>query len=272
MAEREHGDVEDLAGGERERLPVALDRSRARGAAALLAAAGLLSGAVVRPGRCGCRRRDGTSALPTLVVGTTAKEARDVPPFRNRRCALRRRVSPPHPLPRPMGRCRLRHRAARGRRAGRARRASSPSAREQSGALEPTTALEVDPDERTVPSSTRSTLAGSWGVPIVTYSHSGAEGLSADGNTLVLGDVVASYPRANSRFLVVDTKTLRITQTIDAEGRLRLRRALARRRTRLYLIQHTSADELQHYVVRAYDLGAAALLPGRSPTRRRRAG
>ena len=32
-------------------------------------------------------------------------------------------------------------------------------------------------------------LRGSWGLPIVNYSQSAAEGLSADGKTLVLGDV-----------------------------------------------------------------------------------
>jgi len=43
----------------------------------------------------------------------------------------------------------------------------------------------------------------------------------------------------------------------------RLDRALSPDGSRLYLIQHTSVDDLQHYVVRAYDLATHTLLPGR---------
>jgi hypothetical protein len=105
-------------------------------------------------------------------------------------------------------------------------------------------------------------LHGSWGVPVVTYSQSGAEGLSADGKTLVLGDVVRSYPRVKSWFLVLNAKTLRITHTIELKGDFAYD-ALSPDGNTLYLIDHVDGTNAQRYVVRAYDLAAGRLLPGR---------
>jgi hypothetical protein len=105
-------------------------------------------------------------------------------------------------------------------------------------------------------------LPGSWGVPVVTYSQSGAEGLSADGKTLVLGDVVRSYPRMKSWFLVVNAKTLRIMHTIELKGDFAYD-ALSPDGNTLYLIDHVDATNSQRYVVRAYDLAAGRLVPGR---------
>jgi hypothetical protein len=129
------------------------------------------------------------------------------------------------------------------------------------GVAEPTTALEViQTNGGAVQYST--TLAGSWGVPVVTYTDSSPEGLSADGKTLVLGDVAVSYPRVRSEFLVVDTKSLRIKRTITLEGDFSYD-ALSPDATRLYLIQHVDQTNAQRYVVRGYDLVAGRLLPGR---------
>jgi hypothetical protein len=105
-------------------------------------------------------------------------------------------------------------------------------------------------------------LDGSWGVPVVTYSQSGAEGLSADGKTLVLGDVVRSYPRMKSGFLVVNAKTLRIKHTIELKGDFAYD-ALSPDGNTLYLIDHVDGTNSQRYVVRAYDLAAGRLMPGR---------
>jgi hypothetical protein len=105
-------------------------------------------------------------------------------------------------------------------------------------------------------------LPGSWGVPVVTYSQSGAEGLSADGKMLILGDVVASYPRTTSWFLVVNTKTMQIVRTIELKGDYAYD-ALSPDGKRLYLIDHVDGTNSQRYVVRAYDLAAGRLLPGR---------
>ena len=105
-------------------------------------------------------------------------------------------------------------------------------------------------------------LRGSWGLPVVTYSQSAAEGLSADGKTLVLGDVVASYPRMKSSFLALNPKTFRIRRTIELKGDYAYD-ALSPDGTRLYLIDHVDGTNSQRYVVRAYDLAAGRLLPGR---------
>jgi len=105
-------------------------------------------------------------------------------------------------------------------------------------------------------------LRGSWGLPVVTYSQSGAEGISADGKTVVLGDVLRSYPRTTSSFLVLNAKTLQIRRTIELKGDFAYD-ALSPDASTLYLIQHVDATNAQRYVVRAYDLTAGHLLPGR---------
>ena len=112
-------------------------------------------------------------------------------------------------------------------------------------------------------------LRGSWGVPVVTYSQSGAEGLSADGKTLILGDVAWSYPRTTSRFLLVNAKSLRTMRTIALRGDFAYD-ALSPDGKRLYLIQHVDAMNNQRYVVRGYDLAAGRLLPGRIADRTQR--
>jgi hypothetical protein len=103
-------------------------------------------------------------------------------------------------------------------------------------------------------------LDGAWGVPMVTYDGSGS-GLTPDGKTLVLGDAVAAVPHTPSKFLIVDTKRMTLRgvylkgdfafDAISPDGRL------------LYLIQHVDPTNTQRYVVRAYDVDAARLLPGR---------
>lgn len=129
------------------------------------------------------------------------------------------------------------------------------------GAPHPTTALEVI---ETKGGAVRYSVVvpGSWGVPLVTYSQSGAEGLSVDGKTLVLGDTATSYPRTTSSFLLVNAKTLRAKRTIELKGDFAYD-ALSPDASRLYLIQHVDATNNQRYVVRGYDLNAGRLLPGR---------
>jgi hypothetical protein len=104
-------------------------------------------------------------------------------------------------------------------------------------------------------------LDGAWGVPMVTYDQNGS-GLTADGKTLVLGDAVAAYPHSPSRFLVIDTKRLQVRTGVFLEGDFAYD-AISPDGRMLYLIQHVDPTDNQHYVVRAYDLDAARLLPGR---------
>jgi len=111
-------------------------------------------------------------------------------------------------------------------------------------------------------------LPGNWGVPFVTWSAGGA-GLSTDGKTLVLGDVATSYPRPTSRFLVLGVPSLRARETIELKGDFAFD-ALSPDASRLYLIQHVDETNMARYVVRAYDLGARRLLPGRIADRTQR--
>jgi hypothetical protein len=104
-------------------------------------------------------------------------------------------------------------------------------------------------------------LVGQWGIPIVTYDQGGA-GLTADGGTLVLGDAIPVVPRATSRFLVLDTAHLRQLHVFALRGDFAFD-AISPDARRLYLIQHVDPADTQRYVVRAYDLAAARLLPGR---------
>jgi hypothetical protein len=100
-------------------------------------------------------------------------------------------------------------------------------------------------------------LLGSYGIPLVTYTRS--DGLSADGRTLVLADVVYSYPHTRSAFAFVNPRTLQVRDVVSLRGDFAFD-AVSPEGRLLYLIQHR--DQL-HYVVRAYDTTRGRLLPGR---------
>ena len=104
------------------------------------------------------------------------------------------------------------------------------------------------------------TLVGSYGIPSVVYGDVD-EGLSHDGRTIVVGNTGLD---ASSRFLVFDTRTLRMTDWIVLKGSFAFD-ALSPDASRLYLIQHTEArlGDYSHYVVRAYDLTTHKLMAGR---------
>jgi hypothetical protein len=101
-------------------------------------------------------------------------------------------------------------------------------------------------------------VLGSYGIPSITYA-AGGDSLSRDGRTLVLG---ATQPGVSSGFLVYDTRTLRMKNGITIPGTFAFD-ALSPDASRMYLIQYTLAGDYAHYVVRAYDLRANKLLPGR---------
>lgn len=108
----------------------------------------------------------------------------------------------------------------------------------------------------------RTTLAGGWGVQLVTYRGDLA-GLSGDGRTLVLSDNTEADGRlrASSRFAVLDTRTLALTRRITLRGDYGVD-ALSPRGDVLYLIHHVSNADVTRYQVQAYDLAAGRLLPG----------
>jgi len=105
-------------------------------------------------------------------------------------------------------------------------------------------------------------LAGLWGVPMVTLGAPGVGGLSPNGRILVLSDNVNSDGtlRDRSRFAVVETRTLAVVRTIALRGDYSFD-ALSPAGRWLYLIHHVASTG-DRYQVMAYDLRAGRLLPG----------
>ena len=105
-------------------------------------------------------------------------------------------------------------------------------------------------------------LLGSWGLP---STPAGAQGLSLDGKRLVLADT-SSGQTSPSRFMVVNPKTMRITKRITLNGYFSFD-AMSPDGSKLYFIQYVKSGpntlDLEHYVVRGYDLKANRLLAGR---------
>ena len=65
-----------------------------------------------------------------------------------------------------------------------------------------------------------------------------------------------------SHFAIVSTADLSVRRRIDLKGTFGFD-AVSPDGSMLYLIQHTTAEDWQHYIVRAYDLRSGGLLPGR---------
>ena len=109
------------------------------------------------------------------------------------------------------------------------------------------------------------TLRGGFGVPAVAFDGE-TGGVSSDGSTLVLADLRTGngeYPlKRHSSFAVLDVKSLRLRERVELPGHYSFD-ALSPDGSRLYLIQHVSAQKVTRYVVRAYDLTRRQLLPGR---------
>jgi len=101
------------------------------------------------------------------------------------------------------------------------------------------------------------TISGAFGIPTLIPSGTGL-GMSRDGSTFVLQSL--SNEKTTS-FALVDTTNLALRQSISLTGSFAFD-ALSPDGSRLYLIEHKSSD-FQHYIVRAYDLRTATLLPGR---------
>lgn len=102
------------------------------------------------------------------------------------------------------------------------------------------------------------TVAGKFGVPMLTQSGLSG-GVFRDGSALVLQSVGMN---AKTRFLVVGAGDLATRASIALKGTFGFD-ALSPDGSRMFLIQHTSVDDLAHYIVRAYDLKARRLVPGR---------
>lgn len=104
-------------------------------------------------------------------------------------------------------------------------------------------------------------IRGFYGVPFVTNDGS-TGGLSHDLKTLVLESYVGT-PSGSvvSRFAVLDTRQFRMRRMITLRGSYAYD-ALAPDASTLYVIQYTSAQNVNRYRVRAYDLVGGRLLGG----------
>jgi hypothetical protein len=109
------------------------------------------------------------------------------------------------------------------------------------------------------------TIAGGYGIPAIDFNGTKG-GLSADGSTLVLGDTTVRngpYPgKKRSSFAVFSTNPLTLQARVTLKGDFSFD-ALSPGGSKLYLIQHKGGQNLNRYIVRAYDLTSQQLLPGR---------
>jgi hypothetical protein len=100
-------------------------------------------------------------------------------------------------------------------------------------------------------------IHGAFGIPTLIPSNDKL-GMFRDGTRFVLQSLAN---QSRTSFVVVRASDLQVLQRIDLSGSYAFD-ALAPNGSRLFLIQHTTQD-FGHYVVRAYDLRAQKLLPGR---------
>jgi hypothetical protein len=93
----------------------------------------------------------------------------------------------------------------------------------------------------------------------VAYDGS-ASGLSADGRTLVLIEPRRSFPRADTTFAVVHTRTLRARDGFSLKGDFSVD-AISPDGRWLYLVEYLAPRDPTRYLVRLYDMQRHRLLP-----------
>jgi hypothetical protein len=104
----------------------------------------------------------------------------------------------------------------------------------------------------------RRALRGRFTIPAVALDGS-ADGLSADGGTLVLIRPRVGFPRAETVFAILGTERLRVRAIVTLRGDYSFD-ALSPDGSLLYLIEYLSQRDPTRYQVRVYDLGAGRLL------------
>src|SRR4051795_10568322 len=103
-------------------------------------------------------------------------------------------------------------------------------------------------------------LDGVWGVPAITFDQD-TTGLSADGRTLVLGQIQMRFPIRRTHLAVLDARRLTVLRRITLPGWFTID-AIAPDGRSLYLIRYLRQDG-SRYEVRAYDLAVHRLVPAR---------
>lgn len=102
-------------------------------------------------------------------------------------------------------------------------------------------------------------LRGSFTIPVVANDGS-AEGLSANGRTLVLISPRAAFPRETTTFRLINPARLTVRKRITLRGDYSFD-AISPDGRWMYLIHYTSARDPLKYEVRAFDLVRARLDP-----------
>jgi hypothetical protein len=101
-------------------------------------------------------------------------------------------------------------------------------------------------------------LRGDYGIATLTQNGL-TGGMFHDGSAFVTQSLGL---KSTSSFVVIGTKDLVPLQTIKLKGTFGFD-ALSPDGSKLYLIQHTSSQDVQHYIVRAYNLRTHTLMKGR---------
>lgn len=102
------------------------------------------------------------------------------------------------------------------------------------------------------------TFKGQYGIPTLQYGKPG-EGMSRDGKTFVLENVGFAD---TSRFMLVSTSDLSTVESFSLNGTYAFD-ALSPNGAMMYLIQHQTTQDVNHYIVRGYNLRTHTLLPRR---------
>lgn len=102
------------------------------------------------------------------------------------------------------------------------------------------------------------TIGGEFGIPTM-ITNDLPLGMFRDGHAFVLQSVGIT---PSTSFRIVSTHTLGVLDRITLKGSWAFD-ALSPNGATMYLIEHTSENDFQHYVVRAYDLRTHELRPGR---------
>jgi hypothetical protein len=105
----------------------------------------------------------------------------------------------------------------------------------------------------------RRALRGRFTIPAVAFDGS-ADGLSADGHTLVLIRPRIAFPRAETSFAVLAADRLHLRALVTLRGDFSFD-ALSPDGSFLYLIEYLSPRDPTRYQVRVYDVKAGRLLP-----------
>jgi hypothetical protein len=102
------------------------------------------------------------------------------------------------------------------------------------------------------------TFKGQFGIPTLQSGKPG-EGMSRDGKTFVLANVGFAN---TSRFMLVRTGDLSTVDSFKLNGTYAFD-ALSPNGSMMYLIQHQTTQDVNHYIVRGYNLRTHTLLPRR---------